>query len=972
MNHAARYKAAASAWANGLTAATNRQLETARLWLERAVKLAPADPRIGLDLANIRIALNTPGQLHQARAELAVLAGTHSAAAIELACLSAAHLSNAPQAAAAALTRLLQHHCIPADPDFPAVASMIVQAAGLIGWCGITPAGRLHIAAPDGPPLSITCDHAPLAQGALAQGAGDDDAAVPASGILRVTRSGVHLAGSPLDLAAFNAVAGIVSAVDGGLAGWAYRPAAPQSPPRLVLRDVTGAEIAIKPGSVLPPDEAAPFMTKFSFAIGKAVLRALHPPFHITGAAGSAGAAQRDIMGSPLNPAALAAIKPIPAGFTASAVTTAMPARAALAVVIPAYRNLGYTQACIASVQASAPPGTSIIVIDDASPEPALSAWLRALAVTGEIKLIQHAENQGFPAAANAGFAAAGGRDVLLLNSDTLIPPGALTALADAAYAALDIASATPFSNDATILSLPAIKGGNKMPDMAQATANQQAAAAANDGQICEIPTGVGFCMFIRHDCLAATGKLRPEIFAQGYGEENDWCLRARHLGYRHVAALGAYVGHHGSASFRGPGAALNARNARILNRLYPGYDALIANFIAQDPLAPARRRFDAARFAQSRREAAVLLISHNHGGGVARIIHQEMQRLREAGIRPLLLVPGGPDDPEATPFPWEGELTDGKPGDYPNLRFNLPDDHEMLLALLRAEAVSHVVFHHGLGHQPGIRHLAADLGVPQDIVLHDYASFCPRVNLLTHADTSGPLRYCGEPSLAACEICVERAGDETFEYLGPAALVARSAGEFASARRITAPSADAANRIARHFPAIRPEVTPWQDDRLPVRLFPPKPGARRIVIIGGIGPAKGFDLLIECAQDAVRRKLPLEFIVAGASADDAALLETGRIFVTGAYAEGEATALIATLHADLAFLPSIWPETWCFALSEAWQAGLYALAFDLGAQAARLKATGRGAVLPLGLPVPRINDILLSWQPDPRQQRDS
>jgi hypothetical protein len=85
-----------------------------------------------------------------------------------------------------------------------------------------------------------------------------------------------------------------------------------------------------------------------------------------------------------------------------------------------------------------------------------------------------------------------------------------------------------------------------------------------------------------------------------------------------------------------------------------------------------------------------------------------------------------------------------------------------------------------------------------------------------------------------------------------------------------------------------------------------------------------------------------------------------GRLSVLGlsAYVGNLAVSLLR------AFLPSIWPETWCFALSEAWQAGLFTIAFDLGAQAARIRATGRGAVLPLGLPAARINDALLSWQP--------
>jgi GT2 family glycosyltransferase/glycosyltransferase involved in cell wall biosynthesis len=784
----------------------------------------------------------------------------------------------------------------------------------------------------------------------------------PSSGTLSILAGGKELAGSPLNLNSLQRIEGIVSVVDGTLIGWALHPAAASANPELTMRDAAGVSWPIGFGAAMAPDEAAPFARRLSFAVPAAKLKSLTPPLHITGPDGA------DIMGSPLDPALFKLVKPL-AGAAAAPKKTALPPRQALAVVVPVYRDIGVTKACLAALQAALPANTEVIVIDDATPEPALAAWLDGLAQAGRIKLIRHARNQGFPAAVNSGLQAAGRRDVLLLNSDTLVPPGAIERLAEAAYQAADIASATPFSNAATILNYPQRNGGNIMPDLAETIALQQDAAHANGSQICDIPTAVGFCMFIRHDALAATGNMRVELFAQGYGEENDWCLRARQLGFRHVAALGAYVAHQGSVSFRAAGQALNSHNARTLNRLYPGYDALIASHAKADPLAPARLRLDAARFARKRGAAseAVLLISHNHGGGVARIIATEMQNIRASGKRPLLLVPGAPDDPETMPFPWDAELTDDTPGDYPNLRFKYPAARESLLQLLREQAVSQVIFHHGLGHHAGVREIAADLGAPQDIVLHDYASFCPRVTLMNRPAQGLSLRYCGEPNVSACVSCVEIAGDETFENLGPVALIERSKREFAQARRIITPSADAANRIGRHFPGVRPTVTPWENDTLLVSLEPPGRGRRRIVIIGGIGPAKGFDLLIACARDAIERKLELEYVVAGASADDNALLETGRIFVTGAYAEGEATALIQSLQADLAFLPSIWPETWCFALSEAWHAGLYTIAFDLGAQAARLKATMRGAVLPLGLPVPRINDILLAWQPNIR-----
>jgi GT2 family glycosyltransferase/glycosyltransferase involved in cell wall biosynthesis len=905
----------AAAWRNGLAAARRGDTAAGLLWLERAGRLAPRDPRIALDLANLRITIGGAAQLGLAAPAFEALAARHDIVAAWLGLLTVRRLLGDHAGAAAALKALLQRHCVPDDPAFPPVAALIAADAGFNGWSGMLPDGTIR-------------------------------------------REGGGELGPPFDDTLLLRVEGIVSVVGGGLAGWATRPAAPVAPPALTLTDAAGQALPIIFGKTLPGDEAAPFARRHGFAIPAPRLTDFQPPFRLTGPSG------HDIFGSPVDPAALAAISPVAAACRGAAIAV-LPPRAPVAVVMPVYRNLAVTRTAIDALSAAAGAGTKTIIVDDATPERPLAAWLDEVAAAGKILLLRHGRNQGFPAAVNTGLAAAAGCDVLLLNSDTILPPGALEALADAAYAAPDIGTATPFSNDATILNYPNPLGGNAMPDLAQTLRLQRLAASANAGGAVEIPTAIGFCMFIRHDCLAATGRFRADIFAQGYGEENDFCLRARQAGYRHVAAAGAYVGHQGGVSFGAAGRALNARNAALLERLHPGYDALIAAHIAADPLAAARHRLDLARFAEGRRDAgAVLLISHDHGGGVARIVARDMQTIRQSGRRPLLLSPTTRNDPEKTPFPWDAELTDGKPGKYPNLRFKLPDDFAPLIALLRAEKIHNAVLHHSLGHHPSVRGIAAALGIPQDLVAHDYASFCPRVNLLTRQNPGETLRYCGEPNLAGCTACYDALGDETFEGLPPAALVERSTAEFAAARRVIAPSPDTARRLARHFPKLRAEITPWEDDQRPVTLAPPRTGPRRIVIVGGIGPAKGYDVLLDCARDAIRRRLHLEFFVAGPSASDAELLDTGRIFITGPYQEGDAPSLIRSLDADLAFLPSIWPETWCFALSEAWRAGLYTIAFDLGAQAARIKATNRGAVLPLGLPIPRINDALLTWRP--------
>jgi glycosyltransferase involved in cell wall biosynthesis len=200
-----------------------------------------------------------------------------------------------------------------------------------------------------------------------------------------------------------------------------------------------------------------------------------------------------------------------------------------------------------------------------------------------------------------------------------------------------------------------------------------------------------------------------------------------------------------------------------------------------------------------------------------------------------------------------------------------------------------------------------------------------------------------------------------------PAAdLRARAAALLAGARKVVTATQDAASRLRRHFPALQPVVAAWEPDPPPFPDHAAPPAADRgltVAVIGALGVEKGYDVLLACARDAASRGLNLHFIVVGYTVDDSPLLETGRVFVTGPFAAGEAGALLAQSGADLAFIPSIWPETWCFALSDAWEAGLDAAVFDIGAPAERVRRTGRGWVLPLNLPAGAVNDALLRLQ---------
>ena len=815
----------------------------------------------------------------------------------------------------------------PGDPD--TAPDLMVQ--------GATGRRSLRITATD---QTIALDHA----GPLARPRGF---AIPADALIGLTapihirdRDGRDLLGSPLDPWAEQASAAAATAA---LAAYLSRG----SPGTTPISPVSATATRVPPGSARATGRSPGLAGAGRIPPHTARASGISP--NTARATGISPGSSRPTRIAPLPPPA------IPADIIGLPRKPARPRHPRpVAIVMPVYGGGDTVRACLDSVLATLQPPHRLIVVDDASPEPGLQQHLKQLQSAGRLRLVRHARNQGFPASANTGIAAAAGHDVILLNSDTLLPPGWVERLREACHAAPDIGTATPFSNQASILSYPGTPGSNPIPDLAATIRLDAAARRANKNAVTDIPVGVGFCLYLRRDCLDAVGPLRADIFAQGYGEENDFCLRARHLGWRNVAATGVFVAHLGGASFGAAGHHLRTRNEALLNRLHPGYDRLIEAFGAADPLADARRRFDLARWrADSRRTSgAAILITHDDGGGVEREVRAAAARHRSADLRPIVLRPQR--RPDAGPL----VVIDGETAGFPNLCYALPAELPALLRLLHATSPRIIEVHHTLHHPPQILDVVARLGVPYDVFIHDYPWFCPQVALV------GPTRrYCGEPDASGCEACVADAGSVTGERISVQALRERSAAFLADARRVVAPSDDAALRMRNHFPRLRPIVEPQEDDAgIPDPPGPqPSDGRCRVCLVGAIGMHKGYDILLACARDAAARRLPLDFVVVGHTIDDARLLNTGRVFITGGFRPDEALSLIRAQRASLALLPSVCPETWSRALTELWLAGLSVAAFDIGAPAERIRVTGRGFLLPLGLPARGINHALVA-----------
>jgi GT2 family glycosyltransferase len=639
-------------------------------------------------------------------------------------------------------------------------------------------------------------------------------------------------------------------------------------------------------------------------------------------------------------------------------------------IVVPIFRGEAETLRCLHSILRSDRSGPfELVVVNDCSPEARLVATVRALAKRFNFTLIENAQNRGFVHSVNLGMQRHPERDVVILNSDTEVFGDWLGRLHAAAHRRSDIGTVTPLSNNATICSYPAFNRDNDAPLELDSEALDALAATVNERTVVDLPTGVGFCMFVRRACLAQTGPFDEPAFGLGYGEENDFCLRAAQLGWSHVAAADVFVHHRGSVSFRAERSERVEHAARVLAQRHPHYDALVREFLAKDPLRPARRRLDVARLSSLKRERNVLLLSHSRGGGTEKHVREEVSRLRSSGWGVFRLRPAPADDQVRFAMPERDELL--------NLESFSLEHPEALIEVLRELAMTELDVHHlaDLDERAPewMSKLAARTKLRTVVDVHDYAAVCPRINLV-----DGEGMYCGEPDVAACNACLKKHGSDT----GATDIERwrrRYASLFEVASEVHVPDADVQRRLTRYFPEIHFLVKPHEDvalfrDRLrkqqrnqqrehqqvqrgeeqrpqhQLRLHQrehqplgqsaasaPNAGKRlRIVAIGGISRMKGYDVLASCAEDTVRRGLPLDFVLLGHSVDDARLGRLG-VTVTGRYADDQAEALLAARAPHVCFLPALWPETYSYTLSLALRAGLPVFAFDLGAIPNRL-----------------------------------
>lgn len=619
-------------------------------------------------------------------------------------------------------------------------------------------------------------------------------------------------------------------------------------------------------------------------------------------------------------------------------------------VLVPVYGGYAETARCIYSLL-SERQNTAFnpLIINDCSPDSRIAELLKSLARKGYIELHELPENLGFVGACNFGMSLHPSRDVLLLNSDTEVHGDWLDRLRAAAYRGCKNGSVTPFSNNATICSYPRYVEDNWAPLEISDSDLDSEFKRVNAGLDIDIPTGVGFCMYLRRDCLNEVGFFDRDSFGRGYGEENDLCKRIESRGWRNLLAADVFVRHYGSASFGAERLERVEAATLTICRLWPNYLREVEYFIARDPVKHFRRAVDVARVAKRSAGGFVLFVLHDWGGGTQSHVDDLYEILEEQGVPCLLCmaIPGS-----------EGfiKIIDKTIKNTENLVFDVSRELTEFGEALVGLNVRHVHIHHLAGLPQGIDdflRLACNAAqVRYDVTVHDYMSVCPRIHLV---DGSG--LYCGEPDAAQCDECI-RINGSPFGYPSIWRWRAGYSRLFRGARKVFVPDQDVAERMSRNFREVdfvvrpHPEVSGHPGHHLiaiPSKKQVERKKRVRVGLLGALGPIKGSALLESIARFAQEDQFPIDFVVIGYTDRDSVLRSLG-VEITGKYPREEAEDHLIRADVDFVWFSSVCPETYSYTLSVVLRAGLYPVAFDLGAIASRLRSLGKGKILPIEL----------------------
>jgi len=628
-------------------------------------------------------------------------------------------------------------------------------------------------------------------------------------------------------------------------------------------------------------------------------------------------------------------------------------------ILVPVYNGYEYLTPLFESVYQNTTTSFRLLVANDCSKDERVLPLLELWAVNHKnFILIKNDENVGFVGTINK-LARLADNHFVILNTDTEVPYGWLERLMYPIFEFEKVATTTPFTNAGTICSFPDYLKDNPLPDGLSVNEVDEYFRKVSLNANIEIPTGVGFCMGVNKHVVEKIGMFNV-VFGKGYGEENDFCQRAISIGYKNIHVANLFVYHkHGGSFLSEEKQSLIDRNLKILNRMHPTYARDVNNTILQDLLMPIRAILNLKIKAMNKK--VVLFFDHGLGGGTTDYLNDQVKKLKKQNMQVAVV---------SQRFGICFTLTLYGGGNVDVIEFSALDG---VIELLAENININEIFINSLVGYPDVNNVIDSIirhkgDKKLTILLHDYYMVCPSYTLLNNEGV-----YCGVPDdLSICQKCITTNNREFKRF-----TMSEDIGEWRfswhrilrASDKIIAFSQSSIDIFSRaysqyqhkidlipHDISSRFKCIHTQDEKIDGELV--------IGVLGGINETKGLHILIDLAEHIENSKINARIVVFGETSEK---VESHVFECTGRYTHDELPAMIKNKSVSLFFIPSIWPETYCFTVDEVMQLGYPLAVFNIGAQADRVSKYNKGIVLDIGMRSFQIMNYLKSRSNNPR-----
>lgn len=619
-------------------------------------------------------------------------------------------------------------------------------------------------------------------------------------------------------------------------------------------------------------------------------------------------------------------------------------------IIIPIFNGYAYLVTLVEQLLSHTHITYHLILIDDCSTDSRVLSYLdktgaTKMATKHQITIIRNESNLGFVKTVNIGMRLSTNH-FIILNTDTEVPRDFAIKLLQPIINDPKIASTTPYTNSGSICSFPNIIQDNPIfMDLEVQLIDDMFGCIDSSHHNQEIPTGVGFCMGMNKQVYDVLGGFDAATFGRGYGEETDWCLRARKAGYRNIHVTNCFVYHKHGGSFTTKEKELLLKdNYQKLVSRHKNYALAVDNYLSVDTNSDLRIFMQL--FLLTKYKFTNCIINTIMSGGTKSYLNNCIEDNQQAQI--IIVV-------ESNNLTSRCKV--GVFSKYAKLEFQTKNVFLLLEQLgIDVITINHLAFNkNNIDIIDKIINLKNITNAPLNLIIHDYYYICPTINLLNNNNT-----YCGVPADASvCNKCLKSYNRKCYsaEY-----VVRNKTYDITQWRSLVVSLLDHANSIivpSESVEKIFCKVYPGLQKKLQIKLhnleylllinnritYTPFQNLSNLTvgIIGEINKHKGSNIVYEMIKIAKSKNIAIQWVIIGTIYP---YKKHQNLLVTGKYSLDNLQNLINHYKPDLMICPSIWPETFCYTVSEMMHFNLPLLSFNIGAQAQRVSKYHKGMLV--------------------------